>query len=114
MTAQPRVAKDYRITFLGLEREVSEGQSKPACAYRFQISSNQFTTRGAVVLTSSSVEIIEQGGRDPIDAARTALRQVLPRLKGPFATEILLRVPIEYAECFSQNGNFDSLPRLVD
>jgi hypothetical protein len=114
MAAQPRVARDYKITFVGVEREVSEGHPKPAYVYTFQISNHLLTMRGAVVLTSSAVEIIEQGERDPIDAARTALRQVLPRLKVAFATEILLRVPIEYAECFSQNGNFDGLPGLVD
>ena len=114
MAAQPRVAREYKITFVGVELEVSEGHSKPAYIYTFQISDHLLAKRGAVVLTSSAVEMIEQGGRDSIDAARTALRQVLPRLKAVSATEIRLRVPIEYAECFSKNGNFDGLPGLAD
>ena len=114
MVGQARAALDYRITFLEIEREISGTHFQAACVYTFQISNNFFATRGAVVLTNGGAEIIEQGGLDPIDAARAVLRQILESVRDPLETEIFFRVPIEYAECFSQNGNFDGLPRLVE
>ncbi len=114
MGARAQPAPNCRITFLLKERESSRAPLRASWIYTFQISYDHLTTRGIVVLTDSGVEMIERSGRDPIDAARAALRQTVASLLAPLDKPILLRVPIEYAECFSQNGHFDGLPRLVD
>jgi hypothetical protein len=114
MGARAQPAPNCRITFLAKERESSRTPFKTSWIFTFQISYDYLTTRGLVVLTDTGVEMIERSGRDPIDAARVALRQTVTSLPAPLGKPILLRVPIEYAECFSQNGHFDGLPRLID
>jgi hypothetical protein len=113
MAGQARAALDYKITFLEIEREVSGAHFQASYVYTFQISNIFLATRGTVVLTNGGAEIIEKRGLDPIDTARAVLRQILDSGRDPFETEIFLRVPIEYAESFSQHGNFDGLPGLV-
>ena len=105
---------EYIINLANTDRELAEGHYKAGVVYTFTISNGVASTRGHVVLTDGSVEVIEQGGKDPKTAARIALERLLRQGREPFESQIFLRIPYGHAEYFSKNGNYDPLPTLTE
>jgi hypothetical protein len=106
---------EYSISLENVEREVAGGHRKASITYTFKISNGFVKTYGDVVLTEAGADIIELMGKDPKTAAKVALERFLQHGQDdPFEAEILLIVPLGYAEYFSKNGNYEALPVLTD
>ena len=105
---------EYEINLVNVDRELADGHYKASIVYTFTISNGLATTHGDVVLTDAGAEIIEQKGKDPQAAAKIALERYLKDGRDPFESQIFLRVPVAYAEYFSENGSYEPLPSPTD
>jgi hypothetical protein len=97
MVLDGELAVEYTINLASADRELAEGHYRASVVYTFTISNGLASTRGHVVLTDGSVEVIEQGGKDPPTAARIALEgssgkdgnRLRPRFFSGFLTDTL-------------------------
>lgn len=103
----------YDVDFLGVEREIAEGQFHASVIYRFAISNGLSNTHADVLMTDGAVDVIERKGKDPGAAARIALERLLRNGRDPFQRVILLKIPFGHAAHFATYGNYETLPILT-
>jgi len=96
----------FDIFLVGSNRERAYAQYKASATYTFSVSHGPEKTHAEVILTDTSLAVIEKTGRDARTAARLALERLLTRGCDPFENSIFVQIPYRQAAFFSKFGSF--------